>query len=507
MPNLIIPPRDLPDATEVFPTDSLVVDNGATVSKATPLQIVDAGRAWATIQEAQEGTIANKSMSPLTTAAAITSQVLEQFGSEYVFADYAAALAGAPDLDPSVLVISADVGGVETRWIREAGGTALGGGWSAAVAPEARTFNGDLAAAHATGKPVDYGSVLWPNDEDTGYFNMYGGTKYRTASTERLQQGRNGSPVDDPQPITATVKFSSASRAVDTTAWDQTGYYGLVKKSGTAYGTALTGAARADGGDGDLIGVHARYSRYTAGGRGYALWAYFSGNVESTEAGHAGEINGYTTYDPGYGSAHELIRLCMADSSADVNRFGSAITIGRATLGGNNNGFHTAIHIEPNAMVRSTGADGEAVRIDAPITGDGSIGGVRFAKGDAGHLGVFKYALKTDEGTFSNSEAVILGNGQRVSWFSAGVRNASLVGGSTSLALSNALFNVANPVSGAALQAAGVTVVGTRKTGWAAPTGTATRTTFATSTVTTTQLAERVKGLIDDLIAHGLIGA
>ena len=50
-------------------------------------------------------------------------------------------------------------------------------------------------------------------------------------------------------------------------------------------------------------------------------------------------------------------------------------------------------------------------------------------------------------------------------------------------------------------------VVGSRKTGWAAPTGTATRTTFATTTVTTEQLAERVKALIDDLTSHGLIGA
>lgn len=49
-------------------------------------------------------------------------------------------------------------------------------------------------------------------------------------------------------------------------------------------------------------------------------------------------------------------------------------------------------------------------------------------------------------------------------------------------------------------------VVGSRKTGWAAPTGTATRTTFATSSVTTEQLAERVKALIDDLTSHGLIG-
>lgn len=57
------------------------------------------------------------------------------------------------------------------------------------------------------------------------------------------------------------------------------------------------------------------------------------------------------------------------------------------------------------------------------------------------------------------------------------------------------------------LQRAGTQVVDTRKTGWTAATGTATRTSFATSTVTTAQLAERVKALIDDLISHGLIGA
>jgi hypothetical protein len=52
-----------------------------------------------------------------------------------------------------------------------------------------------------------------------------------------------------------------------------------------------------------------------------------------------------------------------------------------------------------------------------------------------------------------------------------------------------------------------VQLLTTRRTGWAAPTGTATRTTFATSTVTLPLLAERVKALIDDLTTHGVIGA
>lgn len=52
-------------------------------------------------------------------------------------------------------------------------------------------------------------------------------------------------------------------------------------------------------------------------------------------------------------------------------------------------------------------------------------------------------------------------------------------------------------------------VLGARKTGWATATGTATRTTFDTTTVTLPQLAERLKALIDDLHAtagQGIIG-
>ncbi len=50
-------------------------------------------------------------------------------------------------------------------------------------------------------------------------------------------------------------------------------------------------------------------------------------------------------------------------------------------------------------------------------------------------------------------------------------------------------------------------VLSARATGWAAATGVATRTTFATGSVTLAQLAEHVKALLDDLTTHGLIGA
>lgn len=64
------------------------------------------------------------------------------------------------------------------------------------------------------------------------------------------------------------------------------------------------------------------------------------------------------------------------------------------------------------------------------------------------------------------------------------------------------LLNMKGPIQINAAQ-----VVTSRRTGWAAATGTATRTTFATGSVTLAALAEHVKALIDDLITHGLIGA
>lgn len=53
----------------------------------------------------------------------------------------------------------------------------------------------------------------------------------------------------------------------------------------------------------------------------------------------------------------------------------------------------------------------------------------------------------------------------------------------------------------------GSRVLGTKRTGWTAATGTATRTTFDTASVTLPQLAERVKAILDDLLASGPFGA
>lgn len=85
--------------------------------------------------------------------------------------------------------------------------------------------------------------------------------------------------------------------------------------------------------------------------------------------------------------------------------------------------------------------------------------------------------------------------------------NAAYITGNTSgvatlAAVGSGYWDLNNP-----LRYSGTQVLGARRTGWGAPSGTATRTTFDTSTVTATQLAERVKALIDDLTTHGIIGS
>lgn len=63
-----------------------------------------------------------------------------------------------------------------------------------------------------------------------------------------------------------------------------------------------------------------------------------------------------------------------------------------------------------------------------------------------------------------------------------------------------------NSPAGNGLKIDGKRILTKRRTGWSTPTGTAARTTFVQSSVTTAELAKRVMALIEDLTAHGLIG-
>lgn len=85
--------------------------------------------------------------------------------------------------------------------------------------------------------------------------------------------------------------------------------------------------------------------------------------------------------------------------------------------------------------------------------------------------------------------------------------NVNLTGTLTS-AVRLAVDNLTNncDIVPTGLRVQGIAVVGSRKTGWTAMTGTPQKGTFATGSVTLPQLAGVVMALQADLIAHGLIG-
>lgn len=77
-----IRPKDLPAAPSVTNAVALVIDTGADVQKATPLQIMDAGRPLASQVEAEAGTDNAKIMSPLRVAQAVTAGLVAPLGGK-----------------------------------------------------------------------------------------------------------------------------------------------------------------------------------------------------------------------------------------------------------------------------------------------------------------------------------------------------------------------------------------------------------------------------------------
>ena len=70
-----IRPKDLPLAVTVFASDSIPVDNGASVGRGTPMQIADAGAPIASEAEAIAGVNAVKRMTPLTTRQVLDNEI------------------------------------------------------------------------------------------------------------------------------------------------------------------------------------------------------------------------------------------------------------------------------------------------------------------------------------------------------------------------------------------------------------------------------------------------
>lgn len=70
---ILIKPRDLPAAADVYADDAMVTDNGLTVGRATPVQVVNAGAPVASQAETITGYITIKDDSGVERKLAVVS--------------------------------------------------------------------------------------------------------------------------------------------------------------------------------------------------------------------------------------------------------------------------------------------------------------------------------------------------------------------------------------------------------------------------------------------------
>ena len=354
-----------------------------------------------------------------------------------------------------------------------------------------------IARAHAANGAVYYP----PMDFLPGAKGNIYGINYTRAIGPRWEAGQAGSPTSDAKPIAWFQKYTSANRPGEmVNEWDQNLYVATTKESGSAYNAAITGYVRYQGGTGQAIGIHGRASGYTANSDVFGMWAYAAAAnpniVPRSIIGTEIDMNNMAPdqgWEASVGASRGLV-VVGADNSNPLTR---GIEVG-ANGASPNGKFWTGVLLRKNGTMPA-GANsaikinnGEAMRLDGASSGDQSYNGIRFY---AGH---FATGLSLTEANFGNNAAIVMGENHRIV---VGPGPASSTFLSFNKAESIANFNNLK------IQVNGTQVLAQRKAGWAPPTGAATRSAFNTATATTPEVAQRLKALIDDLTAHGLIGA
>lgn len=185
------------------------------------------------------------------------------------------------------------------------------------------------------------------------------------------------------------------------------------------------------------------------------------------------------------------------DTSGNRNRIGLDIVVGKSDTGGTKCYIGHGIRISPFGLDAAVAEVYKAVNIDIDAT-----------------FGIFSnntIAVGIDfSGATISTAALRIARGQKIAWEATSSIYSALRSGSNIIDFVYGAAKFGFDFTNNALLINDTAVVKPRKTGWTVATGTATRTAFDTATVTLSQLAERVKALIDDLhstAGHGLIGA
>ncbi len=351
------------------------------------------------------------------------------------------------------------------------------------------------------GKGLDnfYGGGGWTG-ADAPFWNFYSNPAEPIVNAMRQ---RFSIPTTDKQdPILWIEKKSTVTRDDGVSRWDNGAIFAsLIKESGSAYATALTGAVKYDGGSGDAIAVHGRVQVSAESGQSFAGWflnsAYAANQnrvvgiecdarsyLDQLEWRGAGGPGQYTvinvTSGGGTYGVHEYIRV-PGKPSGSQQRAWTGILFGQNT-------------IHPT----DANGNGEAIRIRGSSSVNERYGGIAIGDADAANH-YMTYGFKTLNANFTSNNAVQLALGHRIVW---GESLGSGTGKWIEMLSSGSLFNLQN----SSLAMNGERVLGGRQTGIFQLTGTADGATKNTETVTLQELARYVKKVTDALITHGLIG-
>lgn len=209
------------------------------------------------------------------------------------------------------------------------------------------------------------------------------------------------------------------------------------------------------------------------------------------------------------------LELNCEDNGHDVAAIGPVINMRRTNKTGALQAFWSGCRIQ------STGA--EAINSGYQVSGKADTG-LDFTKANFASGGQAAIALSADQRIYLNAASAnawhkTVNNGNWIAYNSTNAALEVFAGGTEKIRLTAASMlvrngslnietgNVSILSPSGVIAVNGQAVVGSRKPGWTAATGTKSRATFVTDSVTLPQLAARLGTLIDDLIAHGLIGA
>lgn len=176
----------------------------------------------------------------------------------------------------------------------------------------------------------------------------------------------------------------------------------------------------------------------------------------------------------------------------------------------------------PNTLALRNGTNPQALHINGTWADGSNMRRLRLGMDAAGVATISAEGLGT--GLTGNSLQLLVDGVNAITYSAAGVLSTAVsfqIASGSSLRFGSTRSRLLSPADGTvnmttaagaaltSLQFGGVQVLTTRRTGWALPTGTLTRTSFDPSTVTLAGVAERLAALITDLHGtggHGVIG-